>query len=80
MKRPPRNLSRDKLVAWPLLRYSYLIAGLCETVACFMVYFEVCVFVWNVSQGEVFVSMMELFLFTLVVYLTQLRFYNLLHS
>ena len=41
MERPPRDLNRDKLVAWPLLIYAYLIAGLFETIACFMVYFEV---------------------------------------
>jgi sodium/potassium-transporting ATPase subunit alpha len=27
MERPPRDLTRDRLVNGPLLRYSYLIAG-----------------------------------------------------
>jgi len=41
MYRAPRDLTKDKLVAPPLLIYAYLIAGMFETMACFMVYFEV---------------------------------------
>eukprot|EP01041_Mallomonas_annulata_P008015 gene8015-16413_t len=50
MERPPRDLSRDKLVAWPLMMYAYLIAGVFETLACFMVYFEV--FEWYGVSAE----------------------------
>eukprot|EP00698_Gefionella_okellyi_P017925 TRINITY_DN5321_c0_g1_i14.p1 TRINITY_DN5321_c0_g1~~TRINITY_DN5321_c0_g1_i14.p1 ORF type:complete len:1000 (-),score=268.16 TRINITY_DN5321_c0_g1_i14:578-3577(-) len=38
MDRPPRNIKKDRLVSGPLLIYSYLVAGLLETIACFLSY------------------------------------------
>lgn len=41
MKRPPRNIKVDRLVSKALLGYSYLIAGVIETLACFLGFFIV---------------------------------------
>ena len=35
MRRPPRNLRRDRLVSGPLVVYAYVVAGVIEAVACF---------------------------------------------
>jgi sodium/potassium-transporting ATPase subunit alpha len=41
MSRPPRNMKKDRLVDWKLLRYSYFIMGILETVTCLGAYFLV---------------------------------------
>jgi sodium/potassium-transporting ATPase subunit alpha len=41
MKRPPRNIKKDHLVAFPILSYAYLQIGMIETGLCFLSYFMV---------------------------------------
>lgn len=38
MQRPPRDLSKDKLVSTPLLFYSYAVVGVLEVITCFISY------------------------------------------
>lgn len=47
MRRPPRNLKRDRLVAPSLLLYGYGIVGVIEFGCCFVIYLLVC-YVCNV--------------------------------
>lgn len=55
MNRPPRNPDKDKLVSTALLIYSYLIAGLLESVGAFLAY---CAIFWQagVGLGDLFMS------------------------
>ena len=41
MERPPRNAKTDKLVSKQLLGYSYLQAGVIESIVCLFAYFHV---------------------------------------
>jgi sodium/potassium-transporting ATPase subunit alpha len=41
MRRPPRDIKKDRLVDGRLLRYSYLIVGLLETGWCLLSFFTV---------------------------------------
>lgn len=41
MDRPPRNAKTDKLVGLKLLSYSYLQAGIIESIICIIAYFSV---------------------------------------
>lgn len=41
MCRPPRDLTKDKLMSAPLLLYSYLIAGMINVTGCFLAYASV---------------------------------------
>ncbi|KAI8473316.1 MAG: hypothetical protein J3K34DRAFT_518987 [Monoraphidium minutum] len=45
MARPPRDLLEDRLVDGPLIRYSYLIAGMAQAVFCLIAFFTV--FWWH---------------------------------
>lgn len=45
MDRPPRDLSEDRLVDGPLIRYSYLIAGMAQAALCLLAYLSV--FLWH---------------------------------
>lgn len=38
MARPPRDISTERLVSFPLLCYSYLIVGLTQSIICFGAY------------------------------------------
>ena len=55
MSRPPRSMATDRLISGPLLRHSYLIVGVAETVACMLSFFAV--FWWRgVPLSSVFMS------------------------
>eukprot|EP00775_Hariotina_reticulata_P010474 gene10474-10632_t len=45
MERAPRDMTRDRLINGPLLRYSYLIVGVVEAVMCMLAFFTI--FWWN---------------------------------
>ncbi|GLE00034.1 hypothetical protein PINS_up008761 [Pythium insidiosum] len=38
MRRPPRDMSRDRLMSPPLLLYAYVVAGVIQTAGCFLAY------------------------------------------
>ncbi|TMW69051.1 hypothetical protein Poli38472_001207 [Pythium oligandrum] len=41
MQRPPRDMTKDKLMSAPLLLYAYLIAGMINVIGCFLAYASV---------------------------------------
>jgi hypothetical protein len=45
MQRPPRNISKDRLVSLPLLLYAYFLMGIAEAAACLIAYLWV--FLYN---------------------------------
>ncbi|KAJ0410509.1 hypothetical protein ATCC90586_008316 [Pythium insidiosum] len=55
MHRPPRDLEKDRLVSVPLLVYAYCIAGIINTLGCFLAYASV---YWrnSVSLHDLFLS------------------------
>ena len=38
MERPPRDMKRDRLASWPVIRYAYLYAGMWESFLCLIAY------------------------------------------
>ncbi|TYZ65115.1 hypothetical protein PybrP1_005692, partial [[Pythium] brassicae (nom. inval.)] len=55
MSRPPRDMKKDKLMSWPMLLYSYMIAGMINTAGCFLAYASV---FWGrgISLSELYMS------------------------
>ncbi|TMW67398.1 hypothetical protein Poli38472_011018 [Pythium oligandrum] len=55
MQRPPRDMTKDRLMSPPLLFYSYLVAGMINTTGCFLAYASV---FWRhgISLSDVYMS------------------------
>ncbi|KAF1326577.1 putative hydrolase, partial [Globisporangium splendens] len=55
MNRPPRDMKKDRLMSFPLLMYSYMIAGMVNVAGCFLAYSMV---FWRngISLSDIYLS------------------------